>query len=79
MTRVGVVREVKGGEKRVALTPADAHALVSDGHAVLVESGAGVGDIVFGAVAKGQAGESTEALVGGGRLTMDDEEEDQER
>ena len=41
--RVGVVRETKIDENRVALTPAGAHALVVDGHDVLVEAGAGLG------------------------------------
>lgn len=40
---VGVPREVKVNEARVAVTPAGAHLLRSDGHAVLVERGAGVG------------------------------------
>jgi len=41
--KVGVVREIKTDENRVALTPAGAHALVEDGHTVLVEAGAGLG------------------------------------
>lgn len=41
--RVGVVREIKSGERRVGLTPAGAAVLVGDGHEVLVESGAGDG------------------------------------
>ena len=41
--KVGVVRETKTDENRVALTPAGAHALVEDGHDVLVEAGAGGG------------------------------------
>ena len=40
---VGVPREIKDGEARVALTPAGARALVDEGHAVLVEAGAGAG------------------------------------
>lgn len=40
---VGVPREIKTGERRVALTPAGARALVEAGHAVLVETGAGAG------------------------------------
>jgi len=40
---VGVPREVKPGEQRVALTPAGAHALVAAGHRVLVEKDAGGG------------------------------------
>jgi alanine dehydrogenase len=41
--RVGVVREIKPGEQRVALTPAGARALAEAGHPVLVEAGAGAG------------------------------------
>jgi len=40
---VGVPREIKTAEQRVALTPAGAHALVEHGHRVLVEETAGVG------------------------------------
>jgi alanine dehydrogenase len=41
--RIGVPREVKDGEFRVALTPEGVGILVSDGHAVTVEAGAGSG------------------------------------
>ena len=40
---VGVPREIKPGEQRVALTPAGAHALVAAGHRVLFEKDAGAG------------------------------------
>ncbi len=40
---VGVPREVKEDEYRVALTPAGVMALVEHGHSVLVENGAGAG------------------------------------
>ena len=40
---IGVPREIKPGEERVALTPAGARALVDAGHRVLVEHGAGAG------------------------------------
>jgi alanine dehydrogenase len=40
---VGVPKEIKTAENRVALVPAGAEALVGDGHAVLVEQGAGLG------------------------------------
>src|SRR5918996_200840 len=40
---VGVPREIKTAENRVALVPAGAESLVSDGHRVLVEQGAGLG------------------------------------
>src|SRR5262245_10182207 len=38
---VGVPREIKDNESRVGLVPAGAHALVQDGHKVLVETQAG--------------------------------------
>src|ERR671931_641117 len=41
--KVGVVKEIKADEYRVALTPAGARELVQQGHDVLVESGAGYG------------------------------------
>jgi alanine dehydrogenase len=41
--RVGVAKELKQQEYRVALTPAGARELVQHGHDVLVEAGAGVG------------------------------------
>ncbi|NMP24171.1 alanine dehydrogenase [Sulfobacillus harzensis] len=40
---IGVPKEIKTDENRVALTPAGALALTRDGHTVLVERGAGVG------------------------------------
>src|SRR6266581_2161534 len=40
---VGVPREIKTAENRVALVPAGVESLVGDGHAVLVEQGAGLG------------------------------------
>jgi alanine dehydrogenase len=41
--RVGVVKEIKPDENRVALTPAGAMGLRRDGHQVVAESGCGVG------------------------------------
>jgi alanine dehydrogenase len=41
--RIGVVKEIKTDEYRVALTPAGARELVQGGHDVLVEAGAGLG------------------------------------
>ncbi|MEU0545780.1 alanine dehydrogenase [Nocardia sp. NPDC005978] len=41
--RIGVPREVKQQEDRIALTPAGAGELVSSGHEVVVEAGAGTG------------------------------------
>jgi alanine dehydrogenase len=40
---IGVAREIKTDEYRVALTPAGALELTRDGHSVVVETGAGVG------------------------------------
>jgi alanine dehydrogenase len=40
---IGVPREIKVGEQRVALTPAGARAFAEAGHRVLVEPGAGTG------------------------------------
>ena len=37
---VGVPKEIKTAENRVALVPAGAESLASDGHSVLVEQGA---------------------------------------
>ena len=44
--KVGIPSEVKNREYRVALTPAGAHHLVSSGHEVLVQAGAGAGSAI---------------------------------
>src|SRR5690348_6843549 len=41
--RIGVPKEIKTNENRVALVPAGCEALVADGHTVLIEKGAGEG------------------------------------
>ena len=41
--KVGIPKEIKTNENRVALVPAGAEALVSAGHTVIVETGAGLG------------------------------------
>jgi alanine dehydrogenase len=41
--QVGVIKEIKDQEHRVALTPAGAKALHQAGHTVLVQAGAGLG------------------------------------
>ena len=43
----GVLKEIKEGENRVALTPAGVHTLVQDGGVVLMEHEAGVGSRAF--------------------------------
>lgn len=40
---IGVPREVKDHEDRVALTPVGVHELTAHGHEVVVEAGAGAG------------------------------------
>src|SRR5438309_10432873 len=40
---VGVPKEIKTAEHRIALVPAGVESLVGDGHSVLVEQGAGIG------------------------------------
>lgn len=41
--RIGIPKEIKTNEKRVALVPAGAAALAAAGHTVIVETGAGLG------------------------------------
>ena len=41
--KIGIPREIKTNENRVALVPSGAALLVTEGHAVLVETGAGLG------------------------------------
>ena len=43
---IGVPREIKPGEQRVALTPAGARAMVEASHGVVVERGAGAGSSI---------------------------------
>jgi alanine dehydrogenase len=45
--KIGVAKEIKSDEYRVALTPAGARELVGHGHEVLVETGAGEGSAFF--------------------------------
>jgi alanine dehydrogenase len=45
--KIGVAKEIKPDEYRIALTPAGARELVQHGHEVLVESGAGDGSAFF--------------------------------
>ncbi len=44
--KVGIPREVKNNEFRVAITPAGVHELVRGGHQVVVERGAGLGSSI---------------------------------
>ncbi|MEF2964821.1 alanine dehydrogenase [Paenibacillus sp. M1] len=40
---IGVPREIKNNENRVAITPSGVYSLVNSGHQVLIEAGAGIG------------------------------------
>ncbi|NNH72281.1 alanine dehydrogenase [Nocardia uniformis] len=53
--KIGIPREVKNHEYRVACTPAGVHELVSRGHEVYIEAGAGIGS-TFEDAAYGFAG-----------------------
>lgn len=44
--RIAVPAEIKNNEFRVAITPAGVHDLVSNGHEVLIETGAGLGSSI---------------------------------
>jgi alanine dehydrogenase len=41
--KIGVAKEIKNNENRVALTPAGVDRLKSQGHQILIEKGAGIG------------------------------------
>ncbi|MCW2759773.1 MAG: alanine dehydrogenase, partial [Nocardioidaceae bacterium] len=47
--KIGVPQEVKNHEYRVAITPVGVHELVSHGHSVQVQKGAGVGSSIVDA------------------------------
>ncbi len=59
--RIGVPKEVKNNEFRVAITPIGVHELVSNGHQVTVEAGAGVGSSI----------PDSEYLAAGARILAD--------
>jgi alanine dehydrogenase len=44
--KVGVPKEIKNHEYRVAITPAGVHELVTHGHDVVIEAGAGIGSSI---------------------------------
>jgi alanine dehydrogenase len=54
---IGVPREIKREEKRVAITPEGVHALVLHGHRVLVEAGAGIGSCMTDEAYRGSGAE----------------------
>jgi alanine dehydrogenase len=71
--RIGVPREIKADEHRVALTPAGARELVGAGHEVIVQAGAGLGsaiaDAEFAAQGARLVGEA-EAVFGAAELIV---------
>ena len=69
---IGVPREIKPGEQRVALTPAGAHALTEAGHRVMVEREAGAGSGIRDEEyrAAGATLESAEGLWGAAELVL---------
>jgi alanine dehydrogenase len=62
--RIGVPKEIKNHEYRVAITPAGVHELVSRGHEVSIERGAGVGSSI-----------SDEEFLGAGAKLLDTADE----
>ena len=60
MTAVGVPREIKEDEYRVAITPAGVREMVEHGHQVLVEAGAGEGSAITDADFAAQGAEIVE-------------------
>jgi len=66
--KIGIPREIKADEYRVALVPAGVDALVRAGHAVLVEKGAGdgsaIGDVAYQAAGARIAGSREEVFAG---------------
>ena len=50
---VGIPKEIKEEEKRVAITPSGVAAFVTHGHKVLVEKGAGLGSGILDRVYEG--------------------------
>lgn len=70
---IGVAKEIKEGENRVALSPSGARQLVLDGHTVLVEEGAGEGSGITDEEYK-EAGallvSSAEGIYGRGEIVL---------
>jgi alanine dehydrogenase len=58
--RVGIPKEIKNHEYRVAITPAGVHELVTHGHEVVIEAGAGIGSSI-----------ADTAFVGAGAIMLD--------
>ena len=61
MTTIGVPREIKEDEYRVAITPAGVREMVEHGHRVLIEAGAGEGSAITDADYAAQGAELAES------------------
>ena len=78
--KIGCPKEIKPQEFRVGVTPSAAHEAVTHGHAVLVETGAGMGSgftdadyIAAGATIAGSAADvvaHADRIVKGSNLTL---------
>src|SRR5262249_53288805 len=60
--RIGIPREVKDDENRVAVTPSGVAGLVGHGHRVVVESGAGTGSRISDDTYRGAGAEIAEGV-----------------
>lgn len=68
--RIGVAKEIKAEEKRVAITPSGVAALVSHGHQVLIERGAGLGSGIADQEYRRAKAKITSAAEAWGRADM---------
>lgn len=67
---IGIPKEVKNNENRVAITPAGVHAFVQAGHKVLIEKGAGEGSGILDREFSGAGAEMTEVAEVWGHSDM---------
>src|SRR5438128_1333133 len=64
--RIGVPKEIKAEEKRVAITPSGVAALRAQGHQVTVERGAGLGSGITDLQLRSAGGNACQVAVGMG-------------
>jgi alanine dehydrogenase len=71
--KVGIPREIKNHEYRVAITPAGVHEFVRHGHDVVIESGAGLGSSITDAEYRGAGAKilkSADAVWGAAEMIL---------
>lgn len=68
--KVGIPREIKNHEYRVAISPAGVHELVGRGHEVVIETGAGVGSSFSDEDFKAAARRSSDLPIRSGRTQI---------